>query len=95
MRKFAAGSAILLSAHLILSGTALASTHAHGSEILAATPPMCWNSWDAYGLTITESQFRENVDVLDNKLKPSGWTYAVIDEGWFLKTQRIATHRKN
>ena len=25
---------------------------------------MGWNSWDAYGLTITEQQFRENVDVL-------------------------------
>lgn len=23
---------------------------------LAATPPMGWNSWDSYGLTITEAQ---------------------------------------
>lgn len=52
---------------------------------LAQTPPMGWNSWDAYGLTITEEQFRSNVDVLDKSLKASGWNYAVIDEGWFLK----------
>ncbi len=45
---------------------------------------MGWNSWDAYGLTITEPQFRDNVDVLATKLKPFGWQYAVIDEGWFL-----------
>jgi hypothetical protein len=50
---------------------------------LAARPPMGWNSWDAYGLTITEAQFRENVAVLSAKLKPFGWNYAVIDEGWF------------
>ncbi|RXH54272.1 Alpha-galactosidase precursor [Granulicella sibirica] len=46
---------------------------------------MGWNSWDSYGLTITEPQFRENVAVLAKTLKPFGWNYAVIDEGWFLK----------
>jgi len=53
--------------------------------VVAATPPMGWNSWDAYGLTITEDQFRANAKVLAEKLKPFGWEYAVIDEGWFLK----------
>jgi alpha-galactosidase len=52
---------------------------------LAPRPPMGWNSWDAYGLTITEPQFRDNVSVLAKTLKPFGWQYAVIDEGWFLK----------
>ena len=46
---------------------------------------MGWNSWDSFGLTITEPQFRENVSVLAKTLKPFGWNYAVIDEGWFLK----------
>ena len=50
---------------------------------VAPTPPMGWNSWDAYGLSITEAQFRANVDVLKTKLKPFGWQYAVIDEGWY------------
>ncbi|ADW68789.1 glycoside hydrolase family 27 protein [Granulicella tundricola] len=58
---------------------------AQANKTLAAQPPMGWNSWDAYGLTITESQFRDNVDVLAKTLKPFGWNYAVIDEGWFLK----------
>lgn len=52
---------------------------------LAERPPMGWNSWDAYGLTVTESQFRDNVAVLAGTLKSFGWNYAVIDEGWFLK----------
>jgi hypothetical protein len=46
---------------------------------------MGWNSWDAYGLTITEPQFRANVDVLRDKLLPLGWNYAVVDEGWFFE----------
>ncbi len=46
---------------------------------------MGWNSWDAYGLTITEAQFRANVAVLRDKLLPFGWRYAVIDEGWFFE----------
>ena len=49
----------------------------------AATPPMGWNSWDSYGLTITEEQFRANVAVLVKQLKPFGYNTAVIDEGWF------------
>ena len=50
---------------------------------VALTPPMGWNSWDAFGLTITEEQFRANVKVEANQLKSFGWNYAVIDEGWF------------
>lgn len=51
---------------------------------LAMTPPMGWNSWDSYGMTITESQFKQNVKWLHAHLQPSGWSYAVIDEGWYL-----------
>jgi len=50
---------------------------------VAATPPMGWNSWDAFGLTITEEQFRANAKVEAYQLKSFGWQYAVIDEGWF------------
>lgn len=44
---------------------------------------MGWNSWDSYGLTITEEQFRANAKVEAERLKPFGYNYAVIDEGWF------------
>lgn len=46
---------------------------------------MGWNSWDAYALTITESQFRANVSVLRDKLLRFGYRYAVIDEGWYFE----------
>lgn len=51
---------------------------------VAPTPPMGWNSWDSYGLSITESEFRANATVLAEKLKPFGWNYAVVDEGWYV-----------
>ena len=50
----------------------------------APTPTMGWNSWDAYGLTIGEADFRANTTVLAG-LKQYGWTYAVIDEGWYME----------
>jgi len=53
-------------------------------RVLAPTPPMGWNSWDSYGLRIDEQQFRDNVEALAAKLKASGYTYAVIDEGWYM-----------
>ena len=72
---------------LLLGGIAFSLAQAPSGEpvALASRPPMGWNSFDAYGLTITEPQFRDNVNVLARTLKPFGWQYAVIDEGWFLK----------
>lgn len=51
---------------------------------LSPTPPMGWNSWDAYGFTIDEAQFRANASVLAG-LAGNGWRYAVIDEGWYME----------
>lgn len=53
------------------------------AQTLAPTPPLGWNSWDAYGLTIDEEQFRDNANVLVS-LQQFGWKYAVIDEGWYM-----------
>src|SRR4051812_42645063 len=50
---------------------------------LAPTPPMGWNSWDAYGFTIDEAHFRANAEILAG-LRSFGWTYAVVDEGWYM-----------
>lgn len=70
---------------VLMAAMTMASSGSAQSKALAPAPLMGWNSWDSYGLTITESQFRANVDVLAKQLKPFGWNYAVIDEGWFLQ----------
>lgn len=46
---------------------------------------MGWNSWDSYGLSVTVEEWKKNVDWLHQNLQPSGWTYAVVDEGWYLE----------
>ncbi len=56
-----------------------------GDARLAPTPPMGWNSWDSFGLTVTEAEFRDNANWFSQYLKPLGWRYLVVDEGWYLK----------
>ncbi len=46
---------------------------------------MGWNSWDSYGLSINETEYKANVQWMAAHLKQYGWQYAVIDEGWFLQ----------
>jgi alpha-galactosidase len=51
---------------------------------IASTPPMGWNSWDAYGESIDEQQVRATAEKMSSALKAFGWQYVVIDEGWYL-----------
>jgi len=53
------------------------------TAMLAQTPPMGWNSWDSWGLTIDEQNFRDSVTWFHNNLQRFSWQYVVIDEGWF------------
>lgn len=71
----------LIAAMLVI---ALSASGAREDEsTLAQTPPMGWNSWDSWGLTINEQQFRDTVTWFHNHLQRYGWQYVVIDEGWF------------
>lgn len=74
----------LLAGLLLCAGTLKAQGDQAIKNVLAPTPPMGWNSWDSYGLRINEQQFRDNVEALAIKLKPFGYNYAVIDEGWYM-----------
>ena len=51
---------------------------------------MGWNSWDAYGLTIDEADYKANTEVLAG-IKQYGWEYSVIDEGWYMEDPFAAT----
>jgi hypothetical protein len=45
---------------------------------------MGWNSWDSYGTTIKEADFKANAEWLASHLKGFGWQYAVVDMEWFV-----------
>jgi hypothetical protein len=63
--------------------SALAAGWLHAQKA-APTPPMGWNSWDSYGITINEQEFLENADWMAAHLRKFGWQYAVVDEGWYV-----------
>jgi alpha-galactosidase len=64
------------------TATFLLTAAAKGQE-LASTPPMGWNSWDAYGTTVKESEVMANADVMASKLHRYGWEYIVVDIQWY------------
>ena len=52
-------------------------------EPLALTPPMGWNSFDSYGVYLHEDAAMANLESMAVTLKPHGYEYFVIDNGWF------------
>jgi len=83
MKLRTAGHATELLARLLIGLQILLLGAAATAASIAPVPPMGWNSWDAYGFTVTEAQFKANATLL-GKMRPLGWTYAVIDEGWYM-----------
>src|ERR1043165_3220131 len=51
--------------------------------ILAATPPMGWNSWNSFATTITEAQARETAAIMREKLLPHGYDVFTVDIKWY------------
>lgn len=74
----------MIRASIFFSALFLALCAAAHAQSVAPTPPMGWNSWDSYGFTIDEAQFRANASVL-KEFVGNGWKYAVVDEGWYMR----------
>jgi alpha-galactosidase len=52
---------------------------------ICLTPPMGWNSWNCWGLSVSDEKVRQTADTYVNKgLMNHGWTYINIDDGWEL-----------
>lgn len=49
---------------------------------LAPTPPMGWNSYNAYGSAVHEDEVKANADFMAKNLKKHGWNYIVVDFCW-------------
>lgn len=55
-----------------------------GDEIVL-TPPMGWNSWNCWGLSVDDEKVRDAARMMNDKLHAHGWTYVNIDDGWEAK----------
>ena len=62
-------------------GVAASPTGAQAS--LAPTPPMGWNSYDAYCGDVTEQEVKANADYLARNMARFGWKYVVVDYYWY------------
>jgi alpha-galactosidase len=49
---------------------------------LALTPPMGWNSYDAFGDNVVESEMLANAHYVAEKMQPVGWNFIVVDYCW-------------
>lgn len=74
---------MLATAALLAAGNASSSSEP-AFYAWARTPPMGWNSWDAYGPTVTETEVRANADYMAANLKDFGWQYIVVDIRWYV-----------
>lgn len=87
--------ALLASLSTSVAQDTTAPSHKDRSEILAPTPPMGWNSWDGYGTTIDEKEFRANAEWFAKHLKPFGWQYVTIDMEWFVTNPKPTGNSKD
>jgi len=66
----------------------------NSSATLAKTPPMGWNSWDCFGVSVTEAEVRANAEFMAQHLKPLGWEYVVVDLCWFAPDAHKDNYKK-
>jgi alpha-galactosidase len=75
---------VIESTPILVAVVAVFATTSLGAQNLATSPPMGWSEWDAYGMTVTEADFKANAMVLAG-LRQYGWQYALIDAGWYME----------
>jgi hypothetical protein len=52
-------------------------------DVISLTPPMGWNSWNCWGLSVSDKKVRQSADAMKaSGLIDHGWTYINIDDGW-------------
>jgi alpha-galactosidase len=96
--RFAAFS-VLLSAVLLAIGLAknghASAPRSPDAASLAPTPPMGWNSWDAYGEAVPEADVRASAKFMAENLKSFGWQYITVDMGWYVTNHSAGVNAEN
>lgn len=52
------------------------------SDKIGLTPALGWNSWNAWGLSVSDEKVRISAKAMADHLSDHGWTYINIDDGW-------------
>ena len=64
------------------------------AQVLAPAPPMGWNSWDAYGESVSEKDIRDAAAYMAMHMKSHGWRYVVVDMGWYVTNHSAGINSK-
>jgi hypothetical protein len=64
------------------AGRAAAKIKLVCGDTLALTPPMGWNSYDAFGDNVVEAEVLANARYLAEQMQPVGWDTVVVDYCW-------------
>ena len=77
---------LCLSLALILISTAAVEALDNG---LALTPPMGWNSWNAFRGEIDEVKIRQIAEAMvSSGMKDAGYEYIILDDNWMANPAR-------
>jgi len=49
---------------------------------IGLTPALGWNSWNCWGLSVSDEKVRASAKAMADRLADHGWTYINIDDGW-------------
>jgi len=52
---------------------------------IGLTPALGWNSWNCWGLSVSDEKVRQSAKAMSDQLAAHGWSYINIDDGWQAK----------
>ncbi|MBS1948881.1 MAG: beta galactosidase jelly roll domain-containing protein [Bacteroidetes bacterium] len=51
-------------------------------DLIGLTPALGWNSWNCWGLSVSDEKVKASANQMADKLAGHGWSYINIDDGW-------------
>ncbi|HUJ10249.1 MAG TPA: NPCBM/NEW2 domain-containing protein [Verrucomicrobiae bacterium] len=73
---------------IILGLLVLPAVKAQTNLVLAATPPMGWNSWNAFRCNISANLLEQIAQAMaTNGMKDAGYQYVIVDDCWALTSR--------
>ena len=51
-------------------------------DVIGLTPALGWNSWNCWGLSVSDEKVKQSAKQMAEKLADHGWAYINIDDGW-------------
>jgi hypothetical protein len=51
-------------------------------DVIGLTPALGWNSWNCWGLSVSDEKVKASAKQMADKLADHGWNYINIDDGW-------------